>query len=41
MIKIGILNKGPKLNWGKNFGYWYNVKFFQDELRESGYNIQF
>ncbi len=41
MINIGILNKGPKFNWGKNFGYWYNVKFFKNELRELGYNIEF
>ena len=26
---------------GKNFGYWYNVKFFKNELRELGYNIEF
>ncbi len=41
MIKIGILNKGPKFNWGKNFGYWYYVKYFINELKESGFDIQF
>jgi len=41
MIKIGILNKGPKFNWGKNFGYWYFVKYFQNELKDSGFDIKF
>ena len=34
MIKIGILNKGPKFNWGKNFGYWFFVKYFLNELKD-------
>tara|TARA_B100000989_G_scaffold298468_1_gene287943 strand:- start:4510 stop:5643 length:1134 start_codon:yes stop_codon:yes gene_type:complete len=41
MIKIGIINKGPILNWGKNFGYWFILKYFQDELKEAGYEITF
>ena len=41
MIKIGILNKGSNFNWGKNFGYWYFVKYFQNELKESGFDIEF
>lgn len=41
MIKIGILNKGPKLHWGKNFGYWFFVKYFQNELKDSGFDIEF
>ncbi len=41
MIKIGILNKGPKLHWGKNFGYWFFVKYFQNELKDSGFDIKF
>ena len=41
MIKIGILNKGPKLHWGKNFGYWFFVKYFQNELKDSGFEIEF
>ena len=41
MIKIGILNKGPKLHWGKNFGYWFFVKYFLNELKDSGFDIEF
>lgn len=41
MIKIGILNKGPKFNWGKNFGYWFYVKYFKNELRDYGYDVEF
>ena len=41
MIKIGILNKGSNFNWGKNFGYWYFVKYFQNELKESGFDVEF
>ncbi len=41
MIKIGIINKGPVLNWGKNFGYWFILKYFRDELKEAGYDITF
>ena len=41
MIKIGILNKGPKLNWGKNFGYWFYVKYFKNELRDYGFDVEF
>lgn len=41
MFKIGILNQGPRLNWGKNFGYWYFVKFFQNELKDLGFDINF
>lgn len=41
MIKIGIVNKGLKLNWGKNFGYWFYVKYFKNELKEFGFDIDF
>lgn len=41
MIKIGIINNGPKLNWGKNFGYWFYVKYFINELRDYGFDIVF
>ncbi len=41
MISIGIINRGPLLNWGKNFGYWYLIKYFYNELRSAGYEINF
>ena len=41
MVSIGIINKGPLLNWGKNFGYWYLIKYFHNELRSAGYEINF
>ena len=41
MIKIGIINNGPKFNWGKNFGYWFYVKYFINELRDYGFDIVF
>ena len=42
MVSIGIINKGPLLNWGKkNFGYWYLIKYFYNELKSAGYKINF
>tara|TARA_B110001452_G_C15209275_1_gene419462 strand:+ start:170 stop:1306 length:1137 start_codon:yes stop_codon:yes gene_type:complete len=41
VIKIGILNQGSKFNWGHNFGYWYFILFFKEELIKSGYQITF
>ena len=41
MIKIGILNKGLSLKWGHNFGYWFYLKYFHQELLENGYEIKF
>ena len=41
MIKIGVLNKGLSLKWGHNFGYWFYLKYFYQELLENGYEIKF
>ena len=41
MIKIGILNKGLSLKWGHNFGYWFYLKYFYQELLKNGYEIKF
>ena len=41
MIKINILNRGPIFNWGKNFGYWFPIKYFKEELKDNGFQIDF
>lgn len=41
IIKINILAKGSKFNWGYNFGYWYMFIFFKKELLDLGYNVNF
>jgi len=40
-IKINILARGSKFNWGYNFGYWSLFNFFKQELLDLGYEINF
>ncbi len=41
MKKINILHPGSKFKWAYNFGYWSPINFFKDEIRESGYEINY